>query len=526
VPVKPEAYSFFPYHHGVLIPGNWGTPEDINNPVQFDDESRVKLYGELMNRPANWWDWIESDQAGNVTHPKMACFGAAQPGSGFLAIIDPRSQMDSFLHVKHTPGQPTSYRVYWRPSMGRLGHPRIIRYRFEKDGGYVSLMKVYRRHSEEAGYAKTLAEKSRSNPRLESLRGAVNLGAAVSRHDRRTFTHEVINTFEQIGKQVAEFKERTGAERASLSFTGWQRYGHDQEYPDSFPPMSYAGGPGGLDQLATTVQKMGYVFGLRTDNYCDITLDSASFDEEVTLKDSRGKYFRRSTWGAGANTLLCPRWGFRFLRRNFEVGRTDYPPVFGLLKTAHPDFYMLGNYVTNWECYDARHPLTRNENKDALTEIFRYFEERNTLLTIEHHIDWALPYLFAVRTRAAHSGVYGQDRQGPDRGIPVPLWQLAYHDCAYVTGDDYLQAILVGAQASMSLPAPTERSRLDPVLLLASLHRAIGWDAMTDHRFLSKDYRIQETTFSSGAKVWVDFAERKFRITGVPGIEPTVRQAP
>lgn len=525
VPANGDSYTFFPYHQGVLIPAAWPQLEDINNPIQFDDEPRLKLYGEPMGRPANWWDWIESDQAGNVSHAKMACFGAVQPGCGFLAIIDDRCEMDTFLHVRHIPGKPTSYRVYWRPSMGRLGYPRIISYHFERDAGYVSLMKYYRRHAASLGQIRTLVEKNRENPKVEALKGAINLTARVSVHDKRTFTHQVYNSFEQIGDQVEEFRKRVGADRATLSFTGWQRYGHDQEYPDIMPPMPYAGGPGGLDALATRVQKMGYIFGLATDNYCDITLDSASFDEEVTLKDSRGKYFRRSTWAAGVNSLICPRWAIRFLRRNFEVGRTDYPAVFGLLRTAHPDSYLLGNYVTNWECYDPRHPLTRNENREVLTDVFRYFQEKKILLQIEHHIDWAIPYLVGVRTRTAHAGVYGEDRPGPARGIPIPLWQLVYHDCAYVTGDDRLYALLWGARSSLSLPVPANQARVDEALLLARLHRAVGWDEMTDHRFLSKDYQVQETTFSSGAKVWADLKQRKFKITGVGGIEAVVRDA-
>jgi hypothetical protein len=409
--------------------------------------------------------------------------------------------------------------------MGKLGYPRIISYRFQKDATYVSLIRHYRERARTLGYLKTLAEKNRENPKVEALKGALNLRTRVSTHDKRTFTHQVHNSFEQIGKHMEDFQNRVGTDRALLSFTGWQRYGHDQEYPDIMPPMQYAGGPRGLDALATKVQKMGYIFGLATDNYCDITLDSASFDEEVTLKDSRGKYFRRSTWAAGVNSLICPRWAMRFLRRNFEVGRTDYPPVFGLLKTAHPDYYFLGNYVTNWECYDHRHPLTRNENREALTGIFRYFADRKLLFTIEHHIDWAAPYLVSVRTRTAHSGVYGEDRQGPARGIPIPLWQLVFHDCTYVTGDDYLYSMLWGAQSGLSLPVPEDRRVVDDALLLAKLHRAIGWEEMVDHKFLTPDYQVQETTFSSGAKIWADLKQRRFRITGVAGIEPVIRQA-
>jgi len=525
VPLRPDCYSFFPYQQGVLIPGNWDQKEDINNPIQFDNEERLKLHGELMGRPSNWWDYQEWDQAGLIYPCRMACFGAVQPGSGFLAIIDDKCRMDTYLHVRHVPGKSTYYRVYWRPTMGVFGYPRVITYQFEKDGGYVSLARHYRKYYQDLGYLKTLAEKNRENPKVEALKGAINLGAPISRKDYRNLSWQLYNTFHDIGVQMEEFKSRVGADRASISFTGWQRYGHDQEYPDIMPPMMYAGGPGGLDSLARKVKEMGYIFGLRTDNYCDITLDSPSFDEEVTLKDSRGKYFRRSTWAAGVNSLICPSWAIRFLRRNFEVGRTDYPAVEGLLKTAYPDYYLLGNYVCNWECYDSRHPLTRNENREVLGEIFQYFKDKGILLTIEHENDWAAPYLVSVRTRSAHDGVYGKDEAGRIQGIPIPLWQLIFHDCTYVTGDNYLYALLWGGQASMGLPVPDDQRRIDDVRFLASLHRAIGWDQMVDHRFLSADYQVQETAFSSGAKVWVDFNKKQFKITGVPGITPEIHEA-
>ncbi|MFC1537705.1 DUF5696 domain-containing protein, partial [Gemmatimonadota bacterium] len=445
--------------------------------------------------------------------------------SGFLAFVDDNCRMDNHLHVRHNPGEHTNYRIYWRSTMGIFGYPRVISYHFGKNADYSGLIKHYREYYRKLGYLKTLEEKNRENPKVEQLRGAVNLRASIARHDHRTFTHTVYNTFHDVGKQMEEFRQRVGADRASLGFTGWQRYGHDQEYPDIMPPMMYAGGPKGLDSLARAVKGMGYIFGLATDNYCDITLDSPSFDEEVTLKDSRGKYFRRSTWGAGVNSLICPRWAIRFLRRNWEVGRTDYPAVRGLLDTARPDHYLLGNYVCNWECYDPRHPLTRNENREALAEIFQYFKDQGVLLTIEHHNDWVLPWIVSARTRTAHDVAYGVDRAGRVRGVPVPLWQLAFHDCTYVNGDNFLYRLLWGAKASMRLPVPQDQARIDGVLLLTKLHRAIGWDEMVSHRFLSEDYKVQETTFSSGAKVWVDFNNRQYKITGVPGISPETGQA-
>ena len=533
VPVKSDCYSFFPYGQGILIPGNWPYKEELRDPIQFSDEKRLKVFGEVMGRPANWWDFQGGDQAGLISHARMSCFGAVQPGSGFVGIIDTNCQMDTHLHVRHTPGKPTDYWIYWRPTMGEFGYPRIIRYHFEKDGDYVSLAKYHRQYFKKLGYLKSLAEKNEENPNVERLKGAISLRTRISRKDNRNFTYEIYNTFSDVGKLVEDFKEKTGVERAILSFTGWQRYGHDQEYPNIMPPMMAAGGPKGLGDLADKLRGMGYMFGLATDNYCDITLDSPSFREEVTLKDSQGKYFRRSTWAAGVNSLICPRWSLRFLRRNFEVGRVDYPPVYGLLDTAYPDYYLLGNYVCNWECYDPRHPLTRNENRQAISDIYQYFKDKKILLTTEHHIDWAIPYLVSVRVRVGHNMEYGVDKEGRTIGIPIPLWQLAFHDCTYILGswggtpERLLYPFLWGAQSAFSLTdanSVSNTEQIERAKLLAKLHEAVGWDEMASHKFYSDDYTVQESTFSSGVKVWIDPNKSQLKITGVDGISEEVRQ--
>jgi hypothetical protein len=76
----------------------------------------------------------------------------------------------------------------------------------------------------------------------------------------------------------------------------------------------------------------------------------------------------------------------------------------------------------------------------------------------------------------------------------------------------------------MGFPISDDQEQIEPVRLLAKLHEAIGWDQMTDHKFLSEDYQVQEATYSSGAVVWVDLNSGKFKITGVHGIDPLMRQ--
>ena len=118
-----------------------------------------------MNR--KWWDWQDGDQAGLINHAKMACFGAVQPRSGFLAIIADNCQMDTHMRVRHTPGKPTNYQILWEPSLGSFSYPRVISYHFERNGSYVSLIKYFRSYYKKLGYLKTLEEKNRENPDVE-----------------------------------------------------------------------------------------------------------------------------------------------------------------------------------------------------------------------------------------------------------------------------------------------------------------------------------------------------------------------
>ena len=97
IPLKPDCYSFYGFSQGMLIPGNWDQKEDVNNPIQFDDEQRLKLHGELMDRPANWWDYQEWDQAGLIYPLRTACFGGVQPGDFRRNLLYNKNRIFAFV---------------------------------------------------------------------------------------------------------------------------------------------------------------------------------------------------------------------------------------------------------------------------------------------------------------------------------------------------------------------------------------------------------------------------------------------
>lgn len=50
-------------------------------------------------------------------------------------------------------------------------------------------------------------------------------------------------------------------------------------------------------------------------------------------------------------------------------------------------------------------------------------------------------------------------------------------------------------------------------------HEQIGFDEMTDHKFLTEDRKVQQTTFSNGKSVIVNFGDERYESNGMT-VEP------
>jgi len=107
-------------------------------------------------------------------------------------------------------------------------------------------------------------------------------------------------------------------------------------------------------------------------------------------------------------------------------------------------------------------------------------------------------------------------------GIPVPLWHLVFHDCGILNqgvGErEFLDTLLMGAAPSLGMPDSKEFFASDPfkrALAAAKVHRAVAFQEMTNHEFLSDDHTRQRTTFADGTTVEVDLTKGIYRTKGV-----------
>jgi hypothetical protein len=49
----------------------------------------------------------------------------------------------------------------------------------------------------------------------------------------------------------------------------------------------------------------------------------------------------------------------------------------------------------------------------------------------------------------------------------------------------------------------------------------VGYSEMTDHRFLTPDRSVQQTTFANGATVTVNFGDNAYQLPGGKLLQPT-----
>jgi hypothetical protein len=114
-------------------------------------------------------------------------------------------------------------------------------------------------------------------------------------------------------------------------------------------------------------------------------------------------------------------------------------------------------------------------------------------------------------------------------GIPVPLFNLVYHDALLTPWSldrgawgipekdlGFLHGLGNGGLPYLSLaPGEAERER---VRTMCALHRRVGLVELTAHRFFDEARRRQEFRYADGTVVSIDLATDSYEIT--PALRP------
>ena len=420
---------------------------------------------------------------------------------------------DGGCRFEHPAGGPTRIRPRWVHSLGELRYPRRLRLCSFAQGNYVTLAKRYRQHVKETGHFVSLAEKMARSPRVAKLVGSPVIHTSILYHiqPESQYYHkddpaknDQMVTFDQRAAQLRALAEK-GIERAYVHLDGWGFRGYDNLHPDVLPPCPQAGGWEGMKHLADTCRDLGYIFAIH-DQYRDYYLDAQSYDPRHAILDRSGNRPLHSVWYGGKQTVLCSRLALGHVKKNYGALLDHGVAVQG----AYLDVFAV---VPPDECYNPEHPATRTDCLTYRGMCFDFIRSTGGVISSEEPADWAIPHLDLV-----HHGPYALSPNpgtGPAMGVPVPLFNLVYHDAILLPWSmgrgnwgipekdlGYLHGLANAGLPYLSLQPSDEE--LQRVRTLCALHERVGQMEMTKHEFLDAAFRQWRTTFADGTRVTID----------------------
>lgn len=485
---KEDWYSLLNLQQGLMLPNTW--PQALRK-LPFD--------GQLCSCAAY-----------------MPWFGQVRGQQGYIAICG--TPWDAGYICDHPENGPyTHLSFYWLPGLGKMDGRRTVRYTFLSRCDYNDLCKVYRQYARETGLLTTLTEKAARNPKVDRLIGAGFIHTGIKTHvaaDSEFFDpadpekNNRVTPFSVRSELVRAYHAR-GVDRLYLHLDGWGDPGYDNQHPDYLPACIEAGGWDGMRELQDTLQGYGYLFGIH-DQYRDYYFAAPTFDRSFGIQAPDGSIFEMARWAGGHQTYLCATQAPFYVKRNFS----------GLFDAGiHPDGAYLDVFTCNEpdQCCNPEHQMSRKDCLDFRSRCFAYLTSQGILPSSEEVTDWSMrelvfchyaPYEFMMSPPGA-----------PRKGIPVPLFNLVYHDCLIIPWpmdrfdgqEDYmLYALLNGGAAYLQKDpaymgidgafagAPADiNENIARWQAVSQLQRRVAKMEMRCHRMLG-DAQHQQAVFSDG----------------------------
>ncbi len=453
----------------------------------------------------------------------MRWFGGLRGDAGWMCVVEEGVEDAGVLHC----GMHIA--PLWTRSLGAWRAARRVRY-CTTSGGYVGQAKRFRAWARDHGLFATLEQKIAEVPAVAKLIGGRNLHFMhgwtfkQSRYDDiwRPVPEELrgqregvvpLITFRQAA-EIMDDAKRLGMQRGVFSYHGWINGGYDETHPDIWPPEPAFGSPEEFRVLCHPGEP--YLACLH-DNYQDIYEQSASFPRG-TCRMKDGSPLPGGFWRGGQAYILTGEAGLHYAQRN-------WPHLAWLgAENIYSDTLTAEILKESWEPGAMQ---TRAQDLADKQRTMAFFKSRGVVFSSEDGCDFGVPWLDSVPT-GKHSRV---------PGVSIPLWSLVYHDCVVAfrgitrwspeegTLDTSsmrmrcLENMLWGyAPTFAGFTArqwPALRELFASTFYVDAWHRRIGADEMLDHRFLSEDGQIEQTTFASGASIIVNFSDEPRSAEGV-----------
>jgi hypothetical protein len=453
----------------------------------------------------------------------MPWFGATGPGGAYMAILE--TPYDAAMKLGVEADRFTA-QVRWKKALGQWRYPRRVRFVFFPREGYVAMAKRYRQFAFAQGVHQgrkvlTLRDEAAKNPEVKKLIGALDWWEV------RKPALPFIRTLHDKG--VAKLLFQNLHDNPSFVLTA--------------------------DQVKR-IKGLGYLVS-RYDVYTDVH-DTSRWRRIPDWVRTRGVYQYRpgelvvNADGTPLTQAIAPQFIGGRMRRcgRFRVAQADRMIGQELARVPYnARFIDVEAAVGLFECYSRSHPCTREQDAGYRRQLLEHVKRRGLVVGTEHgndfcigtvHYNEGMEMLFRLMEpqKTLKSDLTGRDIDTPPGFVKfnfgeqyrVPLYQLVYHDYivsswrwnntpnryrdeSYWTKFDLFQ-ILYGTMPIVLGTADQLNQKLDRLLrtyhTVCEWHGKIGYDELVDHRALTATGTVQESRFSSGWGVVVNFGAEAY----------------
>jgi len=490
---------------GMMVPRDW--PKSYHPILRARNDTSIIQSNLIESWSMSWWGFQKGDSA-------------------MMIIVE--TPDDAAYTFSHPPGGPTSIGPTWRAQLGRFGYLRSLRMVFLEKGNYVALCKRYRRYVIDSGQFVSLKDKIARNPLVKGLIGSPFIGCSVLRNVKKggprydtenPENNYRVTTFAENIHRLRQLKQK-GFAHVNVSLSGWPNLGYDRQHPDGLPPNEAGGGWEGMKAFFDACEDLGYTCWLH-DQYRDYYVDAPSFNPDFAVREEdtvrppahfpgtrfhpndwkEGYIPYMNYWDGGTQAYLNNRLMLGHIQKNYRLifahgihPKGSYNDVFG--------------YIPPDQDFNPERPCTRTESMKYRAAVFNWVRSNLGIVGTEDGADWTIPYVDYVTSRFNRNPHSGNDASSAG-AIPLPLYELVYHDAVVTTGRG-LRAFLHANAPQMGYRGETPD--YDEVRRMAALHKRIGLLEMVNHEFLDADRRRERTTFADGTTVTVDWDTGKVEI--------------
>ena len=440
-------------------------------------------------------------------------------GAGYLAVFD------TPFDAAYAAGEDSVIPM-WMPSLGLFDRQRKMSFRFIEDADYNKIAAAYRAYLIEKGEFRTLKEKTASNPNIERVIGAavvhcgiayVNSPGSNGYNPDDPDANEWHTEFKTVADKLEALKA-AGLGKAYMHLDGWGKVGYDNQHPDVLPPYEKAGGAEGMAYLANKAEELGVLFGIH-DQYRDYYYDARTFDMKNAIQNADGSHPFISFWNGGRQTVLCAKLARDYVLRNYN----EFARLGINVRAAYLDVF---SALCMDECFDPNHPMTREECCRYRAECLDLLNSRGLVMSSEETIACIVPSMALCH----HAPFYTEnfDYNTEPVGIPIPLFNMVYHDCVVIpwigTPDvvsgwsipksdrPYAHAILNAGPVYADLEE-RDPDNIGAINFACELAAQLAHEHILTHRFVTEDRRVQETVWSDGTVIRVNLDTAEYSIS-------------